>query len=133
MKQKIRKKGKIAVAVIAILILAIALTVRMNLPKPVESLDTAFDLSQIADGTYSGYCDNGLVTAEVKITIQNNTITKVELVEHQNGLGSGAETIVDAVVEQQSVEVDAISGATASSQTILKAIENGLSEGQGKS
>ena len=60
-------------------------------------------------------------------------ITKVDLIGHQNGLGSDAETIVDAVVEQQSVEVDAILGATASSQTILKAVENALSEGQEKS
>lgn len=124
------RKGKIAITVVAIVLLAIAVAVRINFPKPMKLLDSSFDLSQIADGTYSGYCDNGLVKAGVKVWVQHNTITKVELVEHQNGLGFGAETIVDAVVEQQSIEVDTISGATASSQTILKAIENALSEGQ---
>ncbi len=93
---------------IVILFLTIALAVRMSLPKPVKSLDTAFDLSQIVDGIYFGYCDNGLVTAEVKVTIQNKTIAKVDLFGHQNGPGSDAETIVDAVIEHQSVEVDAI-------------------------
>lgn len=133
MSEKTRKKGKIAIAVIAILVLSITITVVINLPKPLESSDKAFDLSQIADGIYSGYFDNGLVKVEVKVAVQNHTISNVQLAKHQNGLGSDAEAIVDAVVGQQSVEVDAISGATVSTQTILKAIENALFEGQVKS
>lgn len=133
MKSKIRKKGRIAIAFTAILILAIAIAVGINLPKPIKSFDTAFDLTEIVDGTYYGYCDNGLVKVEVKVAVQKHAVTDVQLVEHLNGLGRDAETIVYAVVDQQSVEVDAISGATASSQTILKAIENALSGGNDKS
>ncbi|NLV36807.1 MAG: FMN-binding protein [Clostridiaceae bacterium] len=128
MKQKTRKKSKITIAVIAILVLAIAIALGINLPKPLETFDTSFDLSQIADGTYSGYCDNGLVKVEAEVSVENHTITDVRLVKHQNGLGSSAEAIVDTVVEHQSVEIDAIAGATMSSKTILKAIENALSE-----
>lgn len=57
-------------------------------------------MSQIEDGTYSGSYDNSL--------------------------GSAAEVITDTVVQHQSVEIDAISGATMSSKTILKAVENAL-------
>jgi len=37
--------------------------------------------------------------------------------------------IVDSVIENQSLDVDAISGATYSSKVILKAIENALARG----
>ncbi len=40
-----------------------------------------------------------------------------------------AEIITDKVIDTQSLQVDAISGATYSSKTILKAIENALKKG----
>jgi uncharacterized protein with FMN-binding domain len=41
---------------------------------------------------------------------------------------SATQDIVDDVLWQQSLDVDTVSGATASSKTILKAIENALKE-----
>ena len=55
--------------------------------------------------------------------------TKEQLLEHQTGLGGKAEAIIDQVIQNQSLEVDAVSGATTSSKTILKAIENALQSG----
>ena len=40
-----------------------------------------------------------------------------------------AEQIAGAVCSEQSLEVDAISGATLTSNTVLKAIENALVDG----
>lgn len=125
-----RKKKRI-LPIAAVIVLGLACLVVLNLPKPVTASDTSFDLAQIADGTYPGSCDNGLVKVRVAVTVKNHTIEKVELLEHDNGLGSAAEVITDTVVQRQSVEVDTISGATASSKTILKAVENALAEGQG--
>lgn len=121
------KKWKIVVAVIAAFVVVIAVYVFLNLPKPVVSSDSAYDLSQIADGTYTGSYDNGMVKVQVVVDVQGNAITDVRITEHDNGLGTPAEAITDVIVRQQSVEVDVVSGATLSSKTILKAVENALS------
>jgi len=43
-------------------------------------------------------------------------------------LGGKAESIVDDVIAKQSLDVDVVTGATYSSSTILKAIEDSLSQ-----
>lgn len=43
-----------------------------------------------------------------------------------NGLGSTAESIVNDVVQEQSLDIDIVSGATVSSKCILKAVENAI-------
>lgn len=126
---KHKKRNRI-LAIAAVVVLSLVALVFFNLPKPVSSSDAAFDLTQIVDGTYPGTCDNGLVKVRVEVEVQNHEITGVRLLEHDNGLGGAAEAITDTIVQQQSVEVDAVSGATMSSKTILKAVENALSEGR---
>lgn len=124
-----RPKKKLILSIIAVVFLGLAALVLFNLPKPVKAYDAAFDLTQMADGTYLGSCDNGLVKVRLEVVVENHTIAEVRLLKHDNGMGRAAEVITDTVVQQQSVEVDAISGATMSSKTILKAVENALSEG----
>lgn len=85
------------------------------------------DLGAIADGTYHGEWDAGLVRAAVNVTMDSGRIEFVDIVEHECLRGGPAEVIVEDVVEQQSLEVDAVSGATASSKAILKSIEVALS------
>lgn len=83
------------------------------------------DLSKVDDGVYIGeYSFKDLVKAKVKVTVKDNEISNITLVEHKNGLGKKAEAITDSVIGAQSLEVDVVSGATASSTIILKAIEN---------
>lgn len=125
-----RPKKKLILSIIAVLFLGLAALVLFNLPKLVKASDAAFNLTQMADGTYMGSCDNGLVKVRLEVVVENHTIAEVRLLKHDNGMGSAAEVITDTVVQQQSVEVDAISGATMSSKTILKAVETALSEGQ---
>ncbi|KUO69329.1 MAG: FMN-binding protein [Clostridia bacterium BRH_c25] len=88
------------------------------------------NVSEIADGTYTGSYDVLWVAAEVKVTVKNHKIEEIELVKHENGRGASAEIIPGKVVEAQSLEVDIVSGATSSSKVILKAIENALNSAQ---
>jgi uncharacterized protein with FMN-binding domain len=87
------------------------------------------DLEAVSDGTYEGFYDAGLVKVKVETTALNGEIKAVDLLRHQNGRGKPAEAIVDDVIEEQSLEVDVISGATISSKAILKAIERSLKQG----
>lgn len=84
------------------------------------------DLTNIADGVYNGSCSVFPVAAEVKVTVKDHAITAIELVKHNHGQGAAAEVIPGRVVEAQSLVVDTVSGATYSSNVILKAIENAL-------
>lgn len=58
--------------------------------------------------------------------IAGKILTGIDIIRHLNGLGSSAESIVDKIIEKQSLEVDAVSGATLSSKCILKAVENAV-------
>ena len=62
----------------------------------------------------------------MKVFVKDHKIERIELVKHRNGKGAPAEAITGKVVEAQSLQVDAISGATYSSKVILQAIENAL-------
>ncbi len=123
-----RRPWMYAVFLLLAAVLCIAIAVFTNLPKPLSVSDQSFDLAALADGTYNGACDNGLVLARVAVEIQDHAIAAVRILEHRNGMGQPAEAITQTVEERQSIEVDAVSGATMSSQTILKAIENALSQ-----
>lgn len=83
-------------------------------------------LETVPDGSYTGSYSITPVEVEVVVTVQNHQIISIELVKHNNGLGSKAENIINSVIQEQSLDVDVISGATVSSTTILKAIEVAL-------
>ncbi len=87
------------------------------------------DFAKVADGTYSGFFDLILVKAKVTVSTAQGKVTAIDIVEHKNGRGEKAETIVFKVIEKQTLQVDAISGATASSKAILKAVENAIQKG----
>ncbi|MDR0643205.1 MAG: FMN-binding protein, partial [Treponema sp.] len=87
------------------------------------------DLSGKADGTYRGEYDLPKTPVKVMLDVhtENARITAIEIVKHQcSPIGKKAEKITDSIIEQQSLQVDAISGATGSSKAILKAVEAAL-------
>lgn len=87
------------------------------------------DLARLEDGVYRGEWSIPPVTAGVEVTMKDGRIAVVQLVRHDHGLGGGAESLPRAVVESQSLELAAVSGATVSSKCILKAVETALRQG----
>jgi uncharacterized protein with FMN-binding domain len=87
------------------------------------------DLISKPDGKYRGNFDLSGTPVKVilDVTIQDNKIIKIEIVKHScSPIGKKAEKIIDQIIATQNLEVDAISGATASSKAIIKAVENAL-------
>jgi len=87
------------------------------------------DLTLLPDGTYHGIYDLSGTPVKVilDVTIQDHKITNINIVKHFcSSVGKKAESIIDRVIEKQNLEVDVVSGATGSSMSILKAIENAL-------
>lgn len=99
---------------------------KKNLEQLAHTTISEVDLAGLENGVYTGSYKAFPVTAEVRVTINNHRITEIELVEHKNGQGAPAEVIPDRVVEEQTLGVEEVSGATYSSKVILKAIENAL-------
>ena len=87
---------------------------------------TTPDLSRIADGEYRGNSKVGPVRVTVDVTMESGAITSIQIVKHFNGRGEKAEVIVPRIIEAQSLDVDVVSGATASSKAFLQATENAL-------
>jgi uncharacterized protein with FMN-binding domain len=81
-----------------------------------------------ADGIYtgSGMGNSGKITVEVEI--KDNKIVSVKVVsQHEDEpYWSWASEIIDDIISSNSTKVDAVSGATYSSEVILDAVEDAL-------
>lgn len=85
-------------------------------------------------GVYTGTADgkNGPVTVEVEFT--NTEIKSAKVVSHSEteGIADAAiEQLPEKIISQQSIGVDAISGATLMSEAILKAVEDCVVQANG--
>lgn len=87
------------------------------------------NLCEIEDGSYEGEYDAGYIYAKVKVDIKDGRIEAITLLEHRHERGEAAEIISKKVMEEQRLDVDAVSGATNSSKVIKKAVENALVQG----
>ena len=126
MKEKMKKVVPYCLTIAATLCVGFILVAFLLRPQALEI--GAVDLNTIADGEYIGVCQNKILFAVVKVEIQNHKIIGIEVVEHKASYMEQAKQIAGAVCSEQSLEVDAISGATLTSDTVLKAIENALKD-----
>jgi uncharacterized protein with FMN-binding domain len=82
------------------------------------------DPAKFADGTYEGSYRGGPNKAIVEVTIKDNAIVNIKIIQHQAWKGKKAEeTIVERIIARQSTRVDAVSGATNSSRVIMNAVQ----------
>jgi uncharacterized protein with FMN-binding domain len=109
----------ITVTIIGTMLLAGCQTAPM-LGAPVDS-------ARLTDGTYEGSYRGGPNKAVVKVTIKDHAIADIEVLENQAWRGKKAEKpIVQRIIAQQSTRVDAVSGATNSSNVIMNAVQNAI-------
>lgn len=85
-------------------------------------------MADARDGVYEGEADAGLVTVRVKVKVRDGAIDSVELLKHDNGMGQKAEAILREMERADTWDVDAVSGATLSSETIKSAVSLALSK-----
>lgn len=97
-----------------------------NLSALAQEAINNVDLSSAKEGTYTGKYTVLPIDVEVQVQISQHEIKEIFLIKHFNGQGKAAETIPSQVVNAQSLQVDAIAGATYSSKVILKAIQAAL-------
>ncbi len=128
-------KKVIAIILIIVFLIVIGGVIAFNIMSKksenelAEAVITDVDLSKIPDGSYSGSSSIFPVKVQVEVNVQNHKIINIKIIKHDNGKGAKAEALTQEVIKAQSLNVDAISGATTSSKAILKAIENALKNG----
>lgn len=124
------KKSEKVLLVIFIVVLFLFIAGKIiigNMVRDVQNISVSMpNLSNVQDGNYIGEYTITPVFVKVEVSVSNHRITNITVLQHDNGLGSMAENIVNDVVEEQSLDIDAVSGATVSSKCILKAIENAI-------
>ncbi len=84
------------------------------------------DIADVSDGIYIGEYDVNFIYAKVEVTVENGKIVSINILKHRHERGKAAETIIDKIIDEQKIDVDAVSGATNSSTVIKKAVENAL-------
>lgn len=128
-----KKIGIFIIVIIIVLSIGSFLLMTNNAKKELKTMkyeDINMDL--VTDGLYNGETDAGLVKVKVGIAVKDHAISEIDIIEHQNGLGSKAEAITKEMITKNSYKVDSISGATLSSEAIKSAVSKGLKEGYSK-
>lgn len=89
------------------------------------------DLTTLEDGSYNGSYNSGRWTNEVSVTVKDQKITKIELLKDVTfSKPEETQKIFNKVIEEQNVDIDAMSGATVTGKAYLKSIENALLNGK---
>ena len=105
------------------------------------SLSPAMAEGTMKPGTYEGSCQGVNGPVKVAVTVSENKIEKVEVTEQMETPGIGAPlteagyegtipvvAIPQAIVDNQTINVDAVTGATITSAAIKVAVKNALTE-----
>jgi len=125
-----KKKNKIIIIVI-ISIIAVIVTgvfaITRNLSNMMEIKLNGIDIAALSDGAYTGSFKRGRFTNTLTVQIENQTIVEINI---DNDVLLAQEEVSDdvfrKVIEEQSTDIDAISGATVTTNAYLVAIEDAL-------
>ena len=88
---------------------------------------------EYTDGTYTGTTDGFGGTLSVEVTVTDGAIANVVVTEHSesDGIADPAfEEVPAAIIEYNSTNVDVASGATVSSNAIMRAVKDALEDAQ---
>lgn len=149
MKTTVRKKGKIKVWIVILVIIGvigIALLGGIMGTEPgrreIKNLTiNDINFKNLHDGTYVGEYKGkkySFRNTRVEVTVSSGRVTGIKVLKGAlnkegkpaeiNSKGSTVEDLFEKVIETQSLQVDVISGATLTSKTHIKAVENALEQ-----
>ncbi|MCR5848070.1 MAG: FMN-binding protein [Lachnospiraceae bacterium] len=103
------------------------LMLKNKMTDEVNAFDkTPIEINSVADGTYEGTAETTLVKVKVSVTVNDGEIENIEILKHECGKGAPANVIVNDMMLLNNIEVDAVTGATYSSEVIKAAVRNAL-------
>lgn len=87
------------------------------------------DLSKIKDGTYEGQANGYRGLVKVSVTVKDHKITAIKVLSNSDDaafFSRASAGVIKSIIAKQSLKVDVVSGATYSSNGIIKAVKNAL-------
>ncbi len=94
------------------------------------------DLSKIKDGTYEGQANGYRGLVKVSVTVKDHKITEIKVLSNSDDatfFNRASTGVIKNILAKQSLKVDVVSGATYSSNGIIKAVKNALTGEEDKS
>jgi len=128
MKKFFKWTGIISLLLIGVMMIYAFLGKEQTTNLDIQSID----LTKISDGTYTGSYDCYRWSNKVKVTVMEHRITGIQVLKLQDGRESLVKTLTQKILDQQSPDVDAVAGATTSSNGYLKAVEMALNSAVAK-
>lgn len=135
----------IALSIVGVIVVALAGGIILTAPGRKELQDVVIaevDIKNLKDGVYTGEyrgSKDSFRNARVEATVKSGTVTEIKVTggalagdkqETQIKKGITINNLFDRVIKNQSLQVDAISGATLTSKAHLKALENALKQAE---
>ncbi len=96
----------------------------------VNSDSSSSDEQVYVDGTYTGTGSGFRGDTEVSVTVSNGKITDITVssyMDDEEFFTRAQDTVISEIIDKQDVNVDAVSGATFSSNGIMEAVANAIS------
>ena len=97
--------------------------------KEFASEPGTLDISKLEGGTYKGTGEGLFGPIEVAVTVESGKITEIKVLSHGESDGIADPAILKTpkdIINAQSLDVDAVSGATFTSAGIIEAVKNAL-------
>lgn len=83
-------------------------------------------LKKLPDGRYIAKNSHGkFMKIDLEVDVSDGKISNIKIISHETGMKK-SEKIIPKIIEKQSLDVDSISGATASSKMILQTVEKAI-------
>ena len=100
-----------------------------------EELEDIKEPDAWLDGVYTGSGSGFGGDVKVEVTVQDGKIASIKVLSHKDGSSymSKAKSVINRIISKQTTNVDTVSGATFSSQGIIKAVRNALRKASGTS
>jgi uncharacterized protein with FMN-binding domain len=136
-----KEKRKMIGWIIGLIVVGLAIAAGVGWTKAgnehKEILSLSFeqiDFDNLKDGIYEGYFEGGMYgwrENRIRITVDSGMITDIRVLEHkENQSEEFTGGLFGRVLEERSLEVDAVSGATLTSRAYLKGLEDALKKAQ---
>ncbi len=125
-----KKRGwliALGVVVVVVGIMAIAAGSGMGAVRRTVVADV--DMAQVRDGVSQGVFHRGRFRYAVTVEVKDNRIAAITLVDPSRATDV-TRAIAARIIDKQSVEIDAVSGASLTTRAFAKAVENALRAAQ---
>ena len=85
------------------------------------------EISNIADGTYTGYANTSFLKVKLELIVQNGTLQDIKILMNEGSVGQNVASITETMVKENKIIVSPIPDEEIASVVFMAAASNALS------